>query len=128
MSKVITKKELDLVIESTLEEAGLVSEESLCEGCKGAGCKDCEDRDEFDGRAGEVIGVDSDIDKQRMGEEDSHVEEGNEFTGALAKAKEEGKDEFEVDGKTYKVEESTEDDNDKLLKEELKKFNKIINY
>ena len=56
------------------------------------------------------------------------VEEGNEFTGALAKAKEEGKDEFEVDGKTYKVEESTEDDNDKLLKEELKKFIKIINY
>jgi len=26
------------------------------------------------------------------------------------------------------MEESTEDDNDKLLKEELKKFNKIINY
>ena len=31
------------------------------------------------------------------------TEEGNEFSGALAKAKEEGKDEFEVDGKKYKV-------------------------
>lgn len=38
--------------------------------------------------------------------EDEAVE-GNEFTGALAKAKEEGKDTFEVDGKTYKVEESS---------------------
>jgi len=39
-------------------------------------------------------------------EEEEEIEEGNEFTGALAKAKEEGKDEFEVDGKTYKVEEA----------------------
>lgn len=31
------------------------------------------------------------------------TKEGNEFSGALAKAKEEGHDEFEVDGKTYKV-------------------------
>ena len=32
--------------------------------------------------------------------------EGNEFSGALAKAKEEGKDEFEVNGKVYKVSEA----------------------
>jgi cytochrome oxidase Cu insertion factor (SCO1/SenC/PrrC family) len=38
------------------------------------------------------------------------VEEGNEFTGALAKAKEEGKKEFEVDGKTYKVKEGVNED------------------
>ena len=30
--------------------------------------EDHEDRDEFDGRKGKVVGVDSDIDKQRMGE------------------------------------------------------------
>lgn len=36
------------------------------------------------------------------------VEEGNEFTGAMAKAKAAGEDEFEVDGKKYKVEESDE--------------------
>ena len=29
--------------------------------------------------------------------------EGNEFSGALAQAKKDGKEEFEVDGKTYKV-------------------------
>ena len=38
------------------------------------------------------------------------LEEGNEFTGALAKAKEEGKKEFEVDGKTYKVKEGVNED------------------
>jgi len=36
------------------------------------------------------------------------VEEGNEFTGELAKARKEGKKEFEVDGKTYPVKESIE--------------------
>lgn len=34
------------------------------------------------------------------------TEEGNEFSGALAKAKKDGKEEFEVDGKKYKVKES----------------------
>jgi len=43
------------------------------------------------------------------------IEEGNEFTGALAQAKKDGKKEFEVDGKTYKVE------------EEMKKVNEDIN-
>lgn len=36
------------------------------------------------------------------------TDEGNEFSGALAKAKAAHKDEFEVDGKTYKVKESEE--------------------
>jgi hypothetical protein len=36
------------------------------------------------------------------------TDEGNKFTGALKKAKDEGKEEFEVDGKTYKVEEHNE--------------------
>jgi len=39
-------------------------------------------------------------------EEDEEVEEGNAFTGALSKAKESGKDSFNVDGKTYQVKES----------------------
>jgi hypothetical protein len=42
------------------------------------------------------------------------VEEGNEFTGELAKAKKEGKKEFEVGGKKYKVKESV-----KLTESEL---------
>lgn len=37
--------------------------------------------------------------------DEDDVEEGNEFSGALAKAKEEHKDEFEVDGKKYSVKE-----------------------
>lgn len=37
---------------------------------------------------------------------EKEVEEGNEFSGELAKAREEGKKTFEVDGKTYPVKES----------------------
>lgn len=37
--------------------------------------------------------------------EEADVEEGNEFSGALAKAKAAGEKEFEVDGKTYQVKE-----------------------
>jgi hypothetical protein len=61
-------------------------------------------RDKFDGRDSEVVGVYSDIDKQRKEMGEDEVEEGNEFSGARAKAIEDGKDEFEVDGKTYPVE------------------------
>jgi len=38
--------------------------------------------------------------------EEDEMEEGNAFTGALAKAKESGDDSFEVDGKEYNVNES----------------------
>lgn len=41
-------------------------------------------------------------------EEEAETEEGNEFTGALAKAKEKGEDSFEVDGRKYPVKESKE--------------------
>ena len=41
--------------------------------------------------------------KSKKHSTDEEMEEGNAFTGALAKAKKEGNDEFEVDGKTYHV-------------------------
>jgi len=41
--------------------------------------------------------------------EEPEVEEGNEFSGALAKAKSEHKDKFEVDGKEYDVDEAAGD-------------------
>ena len=41
-------------------------------------------------------------------EEEAETEEGNAFTGALAKAKESGKDSFEVDGKKFNVKETEE--------------------
>ena len=40
------------------------------------------------------------------GLEEAETEEGNAFTGALAKAKDSGRDSFEVDGKEYNVNES----------------------
>jgi hypothetical protein len=43
---------------------------------------------------------------RRFGMESVEMEEGNAFSGALAKAKKEGKDTFEVDGKKYNVKES----------------------
>ena len=42
--------------------------------------------------------------RRDMGEQET--EEGNAFSGALANAKKDGKDSFEVDGKTYQVKES----------------------
>jgi hypothetical protein len=45
---------------------------------------------------------------EKVDEED--VEEGNEFSGELAKAKAAGKDDFEVAGKKYKVQESEKTD------------------
>jgi len=82
---------------------------------------EAEERDEFDGRDSKVVGVYSNIKKQRMEEgvcescgkeicecgsemAEEEVEEGNAFSAARAKAIEDGKDSFEVDGKTYPVE------------------------
>lgn len=42
----------------------------------------------------------------KYGMEEAETEEGNAFSGALAKAKESGKDSFDVDGKKYPVKES----------------------
>ena len=67
-----------------------------------------EDTEEFVGEDEEL--EESSCSKHEDDEED--VEEGNAF-GAISvtKAKEDGEDEFEVDGKTYKVKESTDEVN-----------------
>ena len=82
---------------------------------------EAEDRDEFDGRKSKVVGVYSNIKKQRMEEgvcescgkeicecgsemAEEEVEEGNAFSAARAEAIKKGEDSFEVDGKTYPVE------------------------
>ena len=54
-----------------------------------------------------------------MGE--NEMEEGNAFSGALAKAKEDGKSSFEVDGKTYQVKEAKEE---KFIQKATKKMEK----
>jgi hypothetical protein len=68
-------------------------------------------------------------------EYEEEVGEGNAFTGALAKAKKDGDDNFTVDGKKYNVKESknslklTEDELidviEKLVKEEIEKESKV---
>ena len=78
--------------------------------------KETEDRGDFDGRKSKVVGVYSNIKKQRM--EEDEVEEGNAFSAARAEAIKNGKKQFEVDGKTYPVEgeeELSEDWNDAFL-------------
>ena len=57
--------------------------------------------------------------KSEMGE--NEMEEGNAFSGALAKAKEEGKSSFEVDGKKYQVKEAKEN---KFIQKATKKMDK----
>jgi hypothetical protein len=52
--------------------------------------------------------------KSKKYQTDEEMEEGNAFTGALARAKRKGDDEFEVDGKEYQVKESV-----KLTEEEM---------
>ena len=82
-----------------------------------------------------------------MNMDEAGVDEGNEFTGELNKAREEGKATFTVDGKTYKVEPADKEDKDKveesvselteslskttnkeIMKEDMDFFNKMINY
>jgi len=46
------------------------------------------------------------LDQRQQGVSEDGVGEGNEFSGELAKAKAAGAEEFEVDGKTYKVKEA----------------------
>lgn len=60
-----TSKYKDLLEKEDVEETDEMDEMETKEGYKKL---DHEDRDEFDGRKSRVVGVDSDIDKQRMGE------------------------------------------------------------
>lgn len=70
-------------------------------------------RDKFDGRNSKVVGVYSDIDKQREEMEEEEVEEGNKFSGARAEAIKNGEKEFTVDGKTYPVEDEVKNESKK---------------
>jgi hypothetical protein len=58
--------------------------------------------------------------------EEEKTEEGNEFSGALAKAKAAGAKEFEVDGKKYQVKESEDDDSDDEDSEDEDDMNEAV--
>ena len=69
--------------------------------------------------------------KDEVNETEEPVEEGNAFGAAVKKAKEDGEDEFEFDGKTHKVEESRRFSKKQLMENFLKKninesLNKIL--
>jgi hypothetical protein len=73
--------------------------------------------------------------KSKKHQTDEEMEEGNAFTGALARAKKLGDDEFEVEGKKYQVKESirlTEDEIidliEKIVKEEKDNIRKQSNH
>lgn len=63
----------------------------------------------FDMYQGKYGGAPFRVRKVKGLEEEAETEEGNAFSGALVKAKEAGKDSFEVDGKKYNVKEETKD-------------------
>lgn len=71
-----------------------------------------------DGEIKTLGGVDAYLDKNKLVfEEEESLEEGNKFSEARQKAIDAGEDEFEVDGKTYKVkgkEEKSNESNEEL--------------
>ena len=73
---------------------------------------------EFNGKTFK-IGLDIHEEVEIEAEEKEEENEGNEFSGALAKAKEAGEEEFEVDGQTYKVEEEEKKSKVEALDESL---------
>lgn len=116
-----------------------IEEDDVCEQCgsemKEGECTECgskmyeEMEEELHGNQkkldvakpkGKITGVDfkklRSMKKENM-EED--MEEGNVFTGALNKAKESGKKEFEVDGKKYNVKESKTKNSIQLTESEM---------
>jgi len=125
MSKIINKKQLDFLIETTMKEAGMKMEADTCNECGSM---------MYEGICESGCG------SSYM--EEGELEEGNAFTAALEKAREEGKKEFEFNGKTYPVEESDSVEesvkdlaesvnktfNPSFLTEEMDNFKKLINY
>jgi hypothetical protein len=97
--------------------------------CQKFGCDDNEEESEFD-MDDQVTLDDFDSEEMDMDDEEegfdwkyrqgrpnfseTETEEGNAFTGALSKAKEDGDSEFEVDGKKYNVRENKKDIKEKL--------------
>jgi len=90
--------EIEEAIGESPEDAAARIKEGHCEAC---GCEMANPDPTCEcGASGGKIMVTMDEDE---------VEEGNEFSGALAQAKKDGKEEFEVDGKKYKVSEADYD-------------------
>jgi hypothetical protein len=115
MSKIITKKDLDLVIESTLKEVGLVSEEGSCDTCGGAdGVCECGTSYMDEDDKPDYIDLDGDGDKKE----------------SMKKASKDKKEKDDVvESSLNDISESINQTTKKeFLKEEMDTFNKLINY
>jgi len=115
MSKIITKKDLDLVIESTLKEVDLVSEEGSCDTCGGTnGVCECGTSYMEEDDKPDYIDLDDDGDKE-------------ESMKKASKDKKEKDDvvESSLNGIAESVNQTTKKE---FLKEEMDTFNKLINY
>ena len=128
--------EIDMSEESEVcSECGNPMSEGMCMEC---GIHQQDESYEETGKFGKFDYVETDEAWENvdwMDDLEEEMEEGNAFTGALAKAKKEGDDTFTVDGKKYNVKESknslrlTEDELidviEKLVKEEIEKESKV---
>ena len=81
-------------------------------------------RDKFNGHDSGVVGVYSNIDKQRMEEEE--IEEGNAFSEARCKAICAGDESFEVDGKEYEVTDADDSDKEACGCKSMKESKKTV--
>ena len=121
MSKIITKEKLNLVIESTMKEAGLQMEENqTCEECGGTitegMCNECGVSYMEEEAKPDFLDLDKDGDKE-------------ESMKKAAKDKEEMEETDEIEESVSELTESLSNTTTKeILKEELDFFNRIINY
>jgi hypothetical protein len=124
MSKIINKKQLDILIESTIKEYDKMEDKT---------CPEC------GGMVKEGL-CESGCGSNYM--EEADIEEGDAFGKAVSDAKKDGKTEFEFQGKNYPVKESdnveksvkdlaesvTKTFNPSFLTEDMDNFKKLINY
>lgn len=122
--EMVNKIKTEMGEEEELDIENMSDDEIYDAYCQRFGCDDVETEKEFnldkemnmDDLGSEETDLEDDNEsfewKYRHGksnfgeaETEEEMEEGNAFTGALAKAKEKGEDEFEVDGKKYQVKE-----------------------
>ena len=132
MSKIITKEKLNLVIESTMKEAGLQMEENqTCEECGGTitegMCNECGSSYMEEEAKPDFLDLDKDGDKKESMKKATKDKEKMEESDYMEEEEMEETDEIEesISNLTESLNNTTTKE---ILKEELDFFNKIINY
>lgn len=139
MSKIITKEKLNLVIESTMKEAGLqMDENQICEECGGTMvegiCEGCSEMNEDKETKPDFLDLDKDGDKEesmkKAAKDKEEMEESDYMEEEEMVSEEEEMEETdEIEESISELTESLSNTTTKeILKEELDFFNRIINY